>query len=159
MIFFKWELTGFNNESMFAFGTEVPCAKKQGVFYPDASNLEAICAFNPKSNKTMTVREFRTLQNLFCGGWHEKVNQGWTLIKSYRHIETYSENTNSLNTGDSDGDRDQLDDDITNTNDPYGDRITGKNDDDNWQQRKQAFEHRMDLDQRCLDNDDDDYWF
>ena len=142
MIFFKWELTGFNNESMFAFGTEVPCAKKQGVFYPDASNLEAICAFNPKSNKTMTVREFRTLQNLFCGGWHEKVNQGWTLIKSYRHIETYSENTNSLNTGDSDGDRDPV------------------------KQESEAYAHRLEMDKKyfeAMDEDrddwDDDYWF
>ena len=111
MITFKWELTDFNGETILAFGTEVPCAKKEGVFYPDTSNLNAICAFSPCTNETMTVEEFRTVQNLFCGGWHEKVNEGWTLVKSFKVVDViHTDDSIGDNFEAMDEDRDEDDD-------------------------------------------------
>jgi hypothetical protein len=94
MITFKWELSGFNGELTTVVSSELPCIKKSGVFYPDTSNLNAIYAFNPHTGESMTVKEFRAIDNLFMGGWNEKVNEGWSLIKIYKFVETSVENTN-----------------------------------------------------------------
>ena len=85
---FEWELTGMDGQKGIAFSKDLPCRKIPGLYLADTANLHAICAFNPSTGETMSVLKFRTASNVYYGGWYNKVKQGWTLVKEYKHLGT-----------------------------------------------------------------------
>ena len=82
----QWSLTGMDGQKGTAFSKYVPCRKIPGLTLPDTSNLHSVCAFNPETNETMTVLQFRTASNVYYGGWYNKVKRGWTLVKDFNNV-------------------------------------------------------------------------
>ena len=80
---FHWSLTGIDKSKGFCFSEEIPIRKVPGVFYP-SGNESAICAFNPQTGETLTVKEFNTVSN-HCS-WYYKTTLGWTLVKDYQLV-------------------------------------------------------------------------